>query len=271
MDSSFSTRGLKALFSYPFRQAGWGRSYLILLGLILAGFFIPVIPLLFAAGYMAEIMRRAAAGEGEPELPEWDQWTELLVDGLRLAGVSLIASIPLLIVGVCGFGPYFLSVFGAPFLSSGRSDAAGLLAILSMGGFFWFMFSIACSIALAFLVGIPLPAAVVHVASKRSLAALFRPKEWWKIFRANLGGFVIVFFLLWAFVFGIQLVTQLLVSSIIFCLGAFIAPALISPYIAIILSLMFGKAYQEGVETLALLGPSDPREPDGSAERPAES
>jgi len=94
----FNTSGLKALFTYPFRQANW-QSKLLILGLLsIAGLFIPVIPWLFVAGYSAELIRRQALDGGESQLPEWDDWSRLAMDGLRIMVVGFVVSLPVFVV-----------------------------------------------------------------------------------------------------------------------------------------------------------------------------
>ena len=249
MTETFSTKGLKALFSYPFRQPGWSQKLIILAGLILAGYILPILPWLAAAGYAAEIMRRTALGEGEPELPEWSDWGGLLTDGLRIAGVGVIFSIPLFIIFACGFGPYFTSLFAM--ISSGGDDrVTGMVLPFMMGSSMFIVVSMLCSFLYSCLIGIPLPAALAHAVVKRSFAAVFKISEWWKIFRANIGGFIIASLLVWVIAFTLQFVTQLLVSTFVLCLLAFIAPIVITPYVAVLSAYLYGQAYREGVETL---------------------
>jgi hypothetical protein len=256
MAETFSTKGLKALFSYPFRQPGWDGKLSILAGLFIAGYFVPVIPWLAAAGYTGELLRRAAASDGEPELPEWNDWGGYFVEGLRLFGVGVIAGIPLFLVFGCGFSAYFLSTFGMIASSSSGSDAGGLFL---MGGWFVMMFSIFCGFALSIVIGIPLPAAIAHMLVKRSFSAAFHAGEWFKIFRANLGGFFIAFLLVWVIMVVVQATTQILVYTVILCALAFILPILSMPYVSVIGAYLVGKVYREGVETLALVGaPNEP-------------
>ena len=261
MAETFSTRGLKALFSYPFRHAEWQTKMLIMVCLCVAGFFVPILPWLPVLGYTAEIMRRGAAGEGDPELPEWNDWGQLFIDGLRIGGAGLIAVLPLILVVSCGFSSYFVSIFGAIAQSSdGRS--AGFPPFMMLG-YLIFMLTMACGFLLTLVVGIPLPAVITHVAYKRSFAAMFHVSEWWKVFRANIGGFLIGVVLLWAVSFMLQILVNVLVSTVVLCVVAFIAPAVISPYLMVVGALLYGQIYHEGTETLKIAAPEGAEE--GSA------
>jgi hypothetical protein len=269
MTETFSTRGLKALFSYPFRQPGWEGKLLMLAGLYLAGFIVPIIPWFFMTGYTAELMRRTVTSEGEPELPRWTNWQELLMDGLRLTGISLLIMIPFALIFICACGPYLTSLITLISSSEGSSRANSGASLFYMLSFFWLMLSMGCSFFLGIGIGIPLPAATVHVVYKRSLGAFFQVKEWWKVFRANLGGFVVAYFLLIATSMTLQMMTQILASSMIFMILVMVVPFVVWPYILVISSLLFGQAYREGLENLDLLKLDQPMTPEEIMDSPA--
>lgn len=251
MAETFSTKGLKALLSYPFRQPGWEGKLAILAALCLAGYILPVLPWLAAAGYIAEMLRRAAVGSGEPELPDWQDWSRYFVDGLRLSAAGLLASLPLILFFSCGFGAYFISMVATISVDSAGGDSA-IMAPFMFGSWALLMGSIFCGFLITLGIGIPLPAALTHMVVKNSFSALFQVKEWWQIFRANIGGFLIAFILLWTSTFVVQFLTQFLVSTIILCALAFIVPVVFSPYISVLGAYAFGQAYREAAETLAL-------------------
>ncbi len=249
MAETFSTQGLKDLFSYPFRHAGWERKVVILVVLYAAGMVVPVLPWIPAVGYMAAIMRRAAAGAKDPDLPEWDDWGRLFSDGLRVGGAGLLAMLPSILLFTCGFGTYFVSMFGT-ISASERYGRSAEMPPLMFAGMMVFFATMACGSILSLLIAIPLPAATVHVAYKRSFRALFQVGEWWKIFRANLGGFLIGVGLLWAVSMLLQVLMNFLVWTVILCLVGFIAPLLISPYIMLLGGLLYGRIYNEALENL---------------------
>jgi hypothetical protein len=250
---TFSTRGLKALFGYPFHHPKWEGKVVVLALLCLAGFFLPILPWLPVLGYAAEIMRRASNGEGDPDLPEWEDWGRLFLDGLRIGGAALVAILPLILVFICGFSAYFASLLGV-IMENSDSRSASIPAFIFAGNSFFILMMI-CGLLLTLLIFIPLPAALVHVAHKRSFAALFDVSGWWRVFSANIGGFLIGILLLWAVSFMMQILTNILVSTVVLCVFAFIAPILMVPYLVLISSLMYGQIYREGLETLELPAP----------------
>ena len=126
-----------------------------------------------------------------------------------------------------------------------------------MIGWLMMMFSIFCGFALSIAIGIPLPAVIAHVLVKRSFSAAFNVREWFKIFKANLGGFFIAFLLVWVIMVVVQVLTQVLVYTVVLCALAFILPLLSMPYVSVVGAYLVGKVYREGVETLALVGAPD--------------
>jgi hypothetical protein len=254
MQHTFSTYGIKALFSYPFRKPNWATHLVVLGAFIAGGFIVPVIPWLFAYGYMAELVRRVVREGSDPDLPEWKDWGKLLLDGLRVFGVSLFYIVPVSFVFFIGFGTYMGSMLSMPFFSdSGREGPAILLTLTSMGFFFCAM---AVSFLISIVVGILYPAALTHVMVKESFPALFQLRDWWKIFRANLGGFLVIQVLLFGIIFVTQYGLYILVYSFVLCGLAPVLGFILMPYLMTVVSVMMGQAYREGVETLTPAGES---------------
>lgn len=256
MAETFSTRGLKSLFSYPFRQPGWEGKLAVLAGLYLGGYFVPLLPWLVAAGYVGELVRRTAEGEGEPVLPDWHDWGGYLMDGLRLCGAVLIAAFPSILIFSCGFFPYILSMLALISVDSFGGNS-GLLSPLLFGSWLILFASMIFGILITLGIGIPLPAALTHMLVKRSFKAVFQVKQWGKIFQANLGGFLIAMLLIWISTFMLQVVTQILVSTVILCLVAFILPIIAMPYISVVSAYLIGAVYREGAATVAQVNSTD--------------
>ena len=147
MTQSFTTQSLQKVLGYPFRDPEWKNKLLIASALVLAGSFIPLVPLIFVYGYGAEIMRRVIVSGEEPGLPVWEDWGRLALDGLKWWGVSLIYALPALAVGLVGMGVCFgfswmplwmgseppLEAVAAPMAAMAVGAAAlGLSSILSL-------------------------------------------------------------------------------------------------------------------------------------------
>src|ERR1035437_6936506 len=93
MSETVTISSLKVLFHFPFQGPKWQNNFLVGSVLTFGSFIIPIIPLIFVAGYSVQIMRQAIQGE-KPEMPEWNDWGKLASDGLRMLGVGLIFLLP---------------------------------------------------------------------------------------------------------------------------------------------------------------------------------
>ena len=95
---------LNHLLTFPLKDDE-ARKYFFIGALVyLAAFIIPIIPLLFATGYMMRIMRQVLKGE-QPQMVAWGEWEEMFKDGARLFGVRLVYTLPifLLLCPIFGF------------------------------------------------------------------------------------------------------------------------------------------------------------------------
>ena len=251
MSQSFSSEDLKQLFAFPFQDPRWQNKFLIGSLVVFAGFIIPLIPFFFVYGYMAQIMRRIIVEKGEPFLPEWDNWGKLFVDGLKLLGAILIYSIPIIGLFFAGYILFFFTIALSAAAAEGSGDPSSpLVAMAPMAGSLFFCLFFAVIMLLSLAIGLLSPAIMGHVVATDEFSAAFRVREWWSIFRANIGGFlmayVIVLAISVAFSFGISL---LYLTLILCCLLPFImAPATF--YMLAIYGVVFGEAYREGARNL---------------------
>lgn len=260
MKGSFSTAGLKALFRYPVQGKEWGRKMLYLALFYLGGFIIPIVPWLFSCGYFAAILRQAAEGDFSGDLPEWKDWNRMLMDGLRMFGAGLVLALPVVLIFTLGFSFYFGTFFAG--IGASESGRDGLMALLMSIG----MPVLFCTMAFGMLltVGLHLASgpALTHMAMKGSFGAFFRISEWWQVLRANLGGYLIAIFLVYAIYYAAQLLFSVVFSTIFLI---FLIPLLlwvVTPYMTVITAVLFGQAYREGVDTLAAAGQAVGGEPD---------
>ena len=193
-----STENLKNLLIYPFKGEKSANKLLVGSLLVLANFIIPVIPFLFVIGYGARIARRVIDGDGEVVLPEWDDWNTYFKDGVRLFVVSLVYSLPAIIISVFGIGAYFIALFSMIISSSSGQNSAGFF-IIYMLSLFLMMFTITLAMLLAFLEGAVLPASLMHVIHSGTIKSAFEIKSWLNIYRKSFISFLIAFI----FLFGL--------------------------------------------------------------------
>lgn len=248
--NQFTTSSLKALFRYPFQGEAWGSKLLILSLITGAGFFIPILPWLFSAGYSAAVLRQAVAGDLENGLPEWKDWNRLLLDGARLLGISLVITLPLILVYFIGIGFYFVSITGAVNGSSYGNEI--LPSILAMGGATVLLCVNLFVAVLGALAGVLFMPAVSHMLIQDSFSAVFRIREWWPIFRANLGGFIISFVFYYAMLYVFQMGIAMMIWTLVLC---FLVPFVLlagSAYLSVLWVVMIGRSYDEGRQTLLI-------------------
>jgi hypothetical protein len=236
MNTLNGLNAIQDLFSFPFRDAQWKNKLLIGSALMFGGTIIPVLPLVPVLGYGARIMRSAAArqvarptaqeynAEGEPigplvvpapTLPEWEDWNDLFMDGLRQLGVMLIINLPLILLYIIGFGLYMAIQIGAVMEQVTRNPREfPFMILIGMGVLFLTM---GLSFILAPITYIFLPVASAHVAVNRRFSALFEVKRWFQILRTNIGGYLaMLFFLAGMYVF-MALVGQVFYFTIVCC------------------------------------------------------
>ncbi|MBN1218489.1 MAG: DUF4013 domain-containing protein [Anaerolineae bacterium] len=253
---SLTTDQLQALLAFPFKDENWKNKFLIGSLVVLAGFVIPIIPFAFVYGYMVRIMRGIIVAKAEPHLPEWDDWGQLLVDGFKLFGVVLIYMLPIILLYFIGFGLTFLGplLSGLGMAMAGEDGgetvgmAMGVVTMLSLIGSFvvW-----GVTMLLALTIGMVMPAIFGHVVATDEFGAAFRIKEWWAIFRANLGGFLIAYLVIMLASMVLSSVLTLLYCTVILCCLTPVITAPITMYLTVIYGAIFGQAYRGGVEKLA--------------------
>jgi hypothetical protein len=121
----------------------------VLIGGLIA--IIPFIGWLLVGGYMVRTVQRVGSGADVP-LPEWDQWGDDLVRGLKLLGVIIIWMLPLWVLTICSIA-----------LSAADETAGGA------AGFLLSCLSMIYSIAFAFI----LPVLFSRLAGREQFADAF--------------------------------------------------------------------------------------------------
>jgi hypothetical protein len=153
---------LDEALSFPLEGEELTRRYLIGSGLILASFFVglTVIPLY---GYYLRVID--AGRTGSHGLPPFDDWEELIVDGIKMFVVNFVyAGIP----GVVFFGVGVLVLFGIGLGAVGESGAVVLIVLL-LGGL------VSVAAGLLWVVGlVAAPAALAHMQTEGEFAAAFQ-------------------------------------------------------------------------------------------------
>lgn len=230
---------LKEIFMFPFKDEE-ARKYLLIGGLVsIAVFFIPVVPYLILMGYSVQIIRQILRGES-PRMIPWEDWGGMLKDGAKLFGVRIIYTLPILILTV----PLVIFGIAVPFIAEGMNgqDAEALIATYTIIMVAGSCLIVPLSIPLALIV----PVAELHIVEKDDFTAAFRIKDWWQVFRANIGGFIAALGIYYAISMVLAIVIQILAATVILaCLLIVLIPAM-TVYITLIMYVTVAIAYRDG-------------------------
>ncbi|MCX7681557.1 MAG: DUF4013 domain-containing protein [Anaerolineae bacterium] len=179
----------------------------ILLGILIA--LIPVFGQFALMGYVIAILRNVMAGHPRP-LPEWNNLGGYFMDGLKFWVVTIVYSIPLLIL-LC---PIIFIVVLPLLGDNGKEALTGLALVLSIGiGCLAMLYSI--------LVTLMTPALQIRYAATGEIGQCLRIGEMFRFTFSNLGNIIIatlILVVLYSFVLP-------LVSAI--TLGLLAPPAII--------------------------------------------
>jgi hypothetical protein len=211
-------------FTFVFEDDDWIVKILLAAAILLLGIlfsWVLLIPLILAllllGGYSVEITRRVIQGDPNT-LPEWDNWGDMFVDGLKVFVIGIVWGLPTIIVGMC-FG-FMIAVLG--------ESAEGFTAFLS--------FLLSCfNIVWAIVMSITLPAAIGHFVANDDLSAAFRFGEVLGLVRDNFVTYLLTFIMSW-------------VAGLIGSLGAllcFVGWFVTIPYASFVTGHLYGQAYVE--------------------------
>jgi len=248
---TFNSANLKKVFTYMFEDENWQNKLLIAVALMFGSFIIPIVPFLALYGYMMKLIKNIVDGDGQPALPEWDDWGNLILNGLKLLGQSLIFSLPIIILWIVGYsGMFFPIILGEMAAESGDMGSEGLWTVITLlatgGGYIMFGLVMLFSLVLGFLQS----AIICHVSVTEQFSAAFRFGEWWRILRANIGEFLLIAVFALGLYMGIGTLSQILMMTIVLCCLMPIVMTFASVYLMFVMAPLFGQAYRTGVKKL---------------------
>ncbi len=211
---------LTEILYFPLRDSEARRQFLYVSIAMLAGFIIPLLPMIAVMGYAAQIAAGIIRDGKTLHMPPWKDLGKLLSEGFRLYGVQLAFGAPLIIGMLFFWGSYMLIPIA--FISEDpNSFTPGTLAL-----FFVPMLCMFPMMIYGVAVGILLPVAECHMLAKDEFRAGFRVKEWWPIFRANLGQFLLVYVIIMVVTMAVTILMQVLMITIVLaCLLPLLMPA----------------------------------------------
>lgn len=161
-------------FSYITEDEEWIKKILIAAVLLLTG-----IGGIVVAGWFAEIIRRVANDDATP-LPDWSDFGGYAMEGLKIIGLSIVWSLPIILLVICNS---VITIGGASFASGDAAEVMGTVILVST----------LCIYALVFIYAIllilVLPASIAILATGGSFGDAIRKA--FPTFRANIGGFLL--------------------------------------------------------------------------------
>ena len=227
MDKTFNTLGLQTLLGFPFKdKRGVSKFLIAALFLIFSGFLVPA---LFLIGWFMRVAKNVMVTKSLGDLPEWDEWGHMILDGLKLVAVVLIYFLPIMVLFPISLALGFIPVVGW--------ISGGILSWLT------YLFAVALTVFV-----IP---ALLNMIDKGSFGAAFHFKEWWENLKANFVGYLVVYLIV-AGVYALLAVILGIVFStvILLCLVPFVIIGVVL-YISIISYAVLGQVWVEGEEKLA--------------------
>ena len=237
-----SNFNIEHILAFPFKETESRKNFLIGALVYFASFIIPILPLIFVMGYIARIMRQVFNGE-TPHMPAWDDWEAMLKDGLYLFGIRIVYALPLIIILL----PLFFGMMFLPLWLNSNPGSDNSLVLLP---FLFFGIAMIFIFPLSLALGIIVPTAELHTIAHNDFAAGFRIREWWAIFRANLGGFVLAYLVSMVASFVLTFIVQVaMITIVLICVLPFIMPA-ITFYITLVMYTAFAQAYKDGKDRL---------------------
>ena len=173
-------------FTYMFDDSEWIKKLaiggaLVMVGSLLSSVLVGILVLLPVLGYIIVTLRNVRDGAPTP-LPEWTDFGGLFKTGLMVFLISLVYSIPLLLIFCCIFGAIQAMAY------MGDPDASQIMGVVVM-----------CSYCLVFvimlLVNIVMPAAIIRYAQYDTFASAFQFGELMTFIKTNIGDYIIVILL----------------------------------------------------------------------------
>lgn len=145
-------------FRFPLRGEDTLRTLLV--GGVLSLFGFLVVPAIVVQGYLVSVLGAAIRGDAEP--PEFEDWADLLLDGIKAVVVQLVyVALPFIVL-------FFALVFTA-FGMGDEAPGGGLATGIGLFGGLLFVVAILLFVAVGYLV----PAALANFARYDDLSAAF--------------------------------------------------------------------------------------------------
>lgn len=227
MEKSFNTFGLQTLLGFPFRDKKGVTKYLVAaLFMIFGGL---IVPLLFLEGWLMRVSKNVMVTRTLGDLPEWDEWGRMILDGLKLFAVVIIYYLPTMILFLISFTLSLVPVIGW--------ISGGILSWLT-----WI---------LAILLTIFVFPAILNMIDKGKFGAAFHFREIWENLKANFVGYLVVYLIVAGVYALLALILGVVFSTVILLCLVPVVLIVVALYISIIGFAVLGQVWVEGEEKVA--------------------
>lgn len=214
--------------TYIFQDKRWPTKLLI-------GWLVSLVPILNFAftGYVTQTIRNVEQRMDDP-MPEWDDFGKKFVLGFFIWLAGIVYAIPIILISI---------IFVVPVAIAGEGNVSDTMGTIMAGtGLVVSCVIILYSLALSLL----LPAANINLARKETLGSVFEIGEFFRIFRANTGDYLVAWImtLVWSIVIGVVAGLLVAVLLIIPCIGwiaAFLIGAVVSVAVPLVYAHLFGQ------------------------------
>ena len=259
MASTVTLEEVKKAIFFPFKGEKWGIKLLIG-SMIMVAVYIPVAgiaAIIALDGYFGQIMKRVIVQDEDPELPEWKDWGTLFLDGLKILGTSLIYTLPGMLCVVAGYALFMVLDFAFAFSTASINPHATTLPLAFFGnlfGMFGGMALIWVGMLLMMVGAVFLPPALGNMIAKENFGAAFRIKEWWPVFKVNIGGYLLTIAMMMGIYSLMILVIFCLYFTVILCILIPIAVCVAIFLLGVMVFTLYAVSYRDGVRKLAEKG-----------------
>lgn len=175
-------------FSFPFQDEKWVQKILIGAVIVLVGIITLGILFLPLMGWGLAVTRRLIRDE-VPALPEWQDFGQLFMDGLKVFALGLVWALPMILLSAC-IGAVTALLGGAAGAGSGYgSDIQNVTgSLLSL--------VISClSLPYGLAISILMPAAWGILADTDDFGRALNPANAFQLVRDNVGTYLIAWFI----------------------------------------------------------------------------